>query len=533
MGRPRKYATAAERSRAFRARRRLERMGAGPDRPPLGDDARAVVTWAAASLRIPAGHPAAGRPFVLAPWQIAIVNDVLTHRETAVIVARKNAKSALIAVIALAYLCGPLRRPGWRGGVLSVSRAKAGEMLRQIEEIAAASDLGGLTVRRTPWPGRIIGDGGSTVEIEGAANQSTAGHASGYDLAVCDELGLLAERHRPQVAGFRSSVSARDGKFLAITIHGPGPFVPEILARKGAAGLAVHHFAGDPDLALDDPENWRLANPGLGTIKAVSYMRDESARVIDTPSDQASYRAHDLNLPGTARGELIASVDSWRRCEVPPDDLPARSGLCYVGLDLGGHKSFTSAACYWPDGGRLEVVSACGDTPGLAARARADAAGGLYERAAAAGALLVLSGRLTPVGPFMARLRAHLAGVTVAAAGADRFRHPELRQHLADQGLNWRVTWRGGGARSAEDAAQDIRAFQLAVDGETLRAAPNVLLANAIGESHIVRDASGHAIKLVQARQRARIDPLQAAVIALGLGGAAAKRRSTGRVWVA
>ena len=165
MGRPRKYATAAERSRAFRARRRLERLGAGPARPPLGDDARAVVTWAAASLRIPPGHPAAGRPFTLTDWQIAIVDDVLSHRETLACLARKNAKSALIAVIALAYLCGPLRRCGWRAGVLSVSRGKAGELLRQTEEIAAASNLGGLTVRRTPWPGRIIGDGGSTLEI--------------------------------------------------------------------------------------------------------------------------------------------------------------------------------------------------------------------------------------------------------------------------------------------------------------------------------------------------------------------------------
>ena len=91
----------------------------------------------------------------------------------------------------------------------------------------------------------------------------------------------------------------------------------------------------------------------------------------------------------------------------------------------------------------------------------------------------------------------------------------------------------GGGGRSAEDAANDIRAFQLAVDGETLRTAPNILLANAIGESHFVRDAGGHPVKLVQARQRARIDPLQASVIALGLGGAPGKRRKPGKVWIA
>ncbi len=170
-----------------------------------------------------------------------------------------------------------------------------------------------------------------------------------------------------------------NGRFVALTIHGSGPYVGEILARKGAPGLAIHHFAGDPDLPLDDPENWRRANPGLGTIKALEYMRDEAARVIVTPSDQAAFLAHDLNLPGTPSGELITSVESWRQCETPPDDLPARDGPCCIGIDLGAHRSFTSAAMYWPATGRLEVLTACPDTPGLAARARHDAAGGYCQ----------------------------------------------------------------------------------------------------------------------------------------------------------
>ena len=528
MGRRRIHADDAARSRAYRERRKSGRKTT-PVRPPLADDARAVVDWARAALVVPPGHAHAGRPFRIADWQSSIIADALRYRETLVCVARKNAKSALIAILVLAYLAGPLRRPGWRCGVLSASREKAGELLAQVDAIRRASALQGLTLRRSPWPGRMIADDtGAVVEIEGAGNAT--GHAAGYDVAIVDEIGLLAERHRPQVAGMRSSGAAKGGRFIALSIHGPGPFVPEILAREGADGLAVHHYHGSADLPLDDPANWAMANPGLADgIVDREALADEARRVLDTPSDQAYFRAHRLNLPGEAVGELIASVESWRGCEVA--DLPPRTGPAFLGIDLGATKSFTSGAAYWPDSGRLEVWTACPDTPSLAARARHDAAGGLYARAHAAGDLWPLSGRLTPVRAFLARLRANLAGEPVKAIGADRFRHAELVAHLSDLGLQWRPVWRGAGANSTMDAARDIRRFQVAVEGGHLRTRPNILIVNAIGESHIVRDAEGRAVALRQARQRARIDPLQAAVIAVGL--APERRPSRGRIFVA
>ena len=164
MGRTRQYANAAARTRAWRARRRLARQGLPVDRPSIGSGAASVAAWAGERLRVPAGHPRAGQPFVLAPWQIAIIDDALTRPETLACMARKNAKSATVAVLALAFLVGPLRRAGWRCGVLSVNRGKAGEFRQQIEDIAVASGfrcaLPGarilspdLTFRATPWPG--------------------------------------------------------------------------------------------------------------------------------------------------------------------------------------------------------------------------------------------------------------------------------------------------------------------------------------------------------------------------------------------
>ena len=59
-----------------------------------------------------------------------------------------------------------------------------------------------------------------------------AGAAGSYDLALIDEIGLLAERNRGLVNSMRSAVSAKAGKFLSLSVHGDGPFVGEILERR-------------------------------------------------------------------------------------------------------------------------------------------------------------------------------------------------------------------------------------------------------------------------------------------------------------
>ena len=214
------------------------------------DPAGALAAWARARLIVPPGHPLAGQPMELPGYLESFLRDALAVdcREGALFIGRKNAKSAAIAILILGHLAadGPLRRFGWRCGILSVSRVKAFELLRQCEEIAAASKLDGLEFKRTPIPGRVVSPFGSC-EIESADLGS--GHGSGYNLAVCDELGLLKHRHRELVAGMRSSVSSRGGRFLALSILGGSPFTGEILARRGAPGVVVHSYAA-PAIAL-------------------------------------------------------------------------------------------------------------------------------------------------------------------------------------------------------------------------------------------------------------------------------------------
>ena len=444
---------------------------------------------------------------------VDFLRDALQHRESLLCLGRKNAKSAIVAVYLLGRMVGPLFVPGWRGGVCSVNKAKAHELVRQMQEIAEASGLQGLTFLRSPAPGRVEAPG-CTLDVLSA--DASSGHASGFDDAVIDEIGLLRERDRALVNGLRSSVSARNGRIIHLSIYGSGPFVAELVENADDPAICVHLFQADEDSDLEDPIAWAKANPGLGTIKSVDYMKDRARLASRNPADQADFLAHDLNRPGEPSREMICTVSDWKRVvEVDPE--PERRGPAVIGLDAGGSSSMTAAVAIWPQSGRVEVRGAFPANPDLLERGRLDGVGRRYELLHDQGELRTYPGRSTPVVAFLRDLADDLQGVQVIALGADRFRQSEVQDAMSDAMLRWPLVWRGQGASATADGSADVRAFQKAVADRSITVAEGkALMAHAISESAIRRDGSGNPA-LEKGRQRGRIDPLSAGVIACGL----------------
>lgn len=501
-----------------RARLRAQRKTASAAAvPPPGkwpkDPAAAVARWSRRVLVTPAGHPRAGKPLTLPPYCVSFLRDALAHRESLLCIGRKNAKSCAIAVLLLAHLVGPLRRAGWRAGVGSISKEKAAELVTQMREIAEASGLAGLTFYRSPAPGRVVGPSGS---VDILAADRGAGHSSGFDVAVVDEIGLLAERDRAFVAGLRSSISARDGRFVSLSIHRDGPFVPEILKRKGDPGLAIHHYAAPDGCALDDEDGWAAANPGIAAgIKSLAYMRDEARRVLASPADQNHFRAHELNQAVEVSREVVVNVTDWKACTVADRAaLPPRRGAACIGYDLGGSTSMTTAVAIWRATGRMETWAAFPAVPTLHDRGMADAVGDLYVQMAQRGELRTYPGRVTDVAAFLRDVARDVGAVR--ATGADRYRRAEALQALEDAGVRWRMQWRGTGASATADGSHDVRAFQRMVIGRKVRAVESLLMAAALKEATIRTDAGGNPA-LDKQRSHGRIDVVQAAVIAASL----------------
>ena len=101
--------------------------------------------------------------------------------------------------------------------IASLSKEKAAELRGQIQAIGEASKLKELRYRRSPYPGRIESATGS---IEVLSSDRSAGHSSSFDLVIVDETGLFSERARELLAGLRSSVSAKNGRVVHISVRG-------------------------------------------------------------------------------------------------------------------------------------------------------------------------------------------------------------------------------------------------------------------------------------------------------------------------
>ena len=426
-------------------------------------------------------------------------------------ISRKNAKTALIAIILLCYLCGPLNAENWRAIVASCDKDKADELLRQIEEIKKASDIPDSKLRI--FADKAIGLNGAEVSfLSGSGN---SGQAAGADLSVIDEMGLLEERDRPLVQAMTTATAARDGRLLCISIRGGGPFMEEAKERaKTLPSVYYKEFSGRPGAPLDDEENWHRANPGLAVgIKSLIGFRAQAEAAMLTPADQNGFRALHLNERLNPNQQTIVSVSDWQACLV--EELPPREGPCVVGWDLGSSNSFCSVAAMWKSG-RLEVWSAIGGVPALAERSAADGHGkALYPLMQERGELTVYEGwRVTPVGAFIKDVVSRLAGQHVLAVGCDRHRSDEAETALEEAKVNWPIFYRGQG--KGKDGVADTMACQRLILSKTLKAEESLMLSLAISQSVIQYDSNANPC-LNKTNQKARIDALSALVICAGL----------------
>ena len=184
--------------------------------------------------------------------------------------ARKNGKTALTAAIVLAHLVGPERVPN--GEIYSAANDRdqasivfkfAKQMIelepvlaRKIEVIASTKTM---LVRQT----------GSIYRAVSAESGTKHGYMP--SLVIYDELAQAKNRDLYDVLD--TSFGAREEPlFIAISTQSNDP--EHIFSQLVDDGLSetdptitCHLYAADEGCDLDDPKQWKKANPGLGDFR--------------------------------------------------------------------------------------------------------------------------------------------------------------------------------------------------------------------------------------------------------------------------
>ena len=302
---------------------------------------------------------------VAPPYLVGFVRDAMAEgvKEALYCTARKSSKTGGIAMLALAHLAegAPFKRAGQRIAVVSLSRDKAAETKKAVEDIAVASKLRGLRFLRSPVPGgRVETDDGSELTILAGVEAGTAG---GFDLVLIDEAGKMTEKHRGLVETTIGATGARRGRVIYLTIFGNGIFTQPLVDRAEDPAVVVHLYQPDKGARIDDEEQWKRGNPGLGTIKDLGHMRALCRKARVDRSYRRTFLSEEMNVPQDPVADSIVTLDEWK--DVQDEGEAAAEGPAYLAMDIGGSSSACAAAIYFPETGKLAVCGAWPKQPTL------------------------------------------------------------------------------------------------------------------------------------------------------------------------
>ena len=474
----------------------------------------------------------AGKPAKLASYQRQFIMGALKPDVMigCLSIGRGNGKTALSAGLALADVMGELTDQPKREVILCArnrDQAKiAFNFIVGFVEGLPDEERERFTIRHgAKLEVEYSGNGGGLARCIPADGKSILGGAP--TLAILDERAAW-DRDKGDALenAILSGLGKRDGRALIISTSAPDD--ANTFSRwldEPPPGTYVQEHRPAFGLPADDLESLMIANPGSkeGIGANAEWLQSQAARAIARGgSALSSFRNLNRNeRVSTEDRSLLVTVDEWMAAEVSPEDLPPREGPCVLGADLGGSRSMSAGALYWPQTGRLEVLGAFPCKPSLADRGAADGVSGRYVEMEERGELKTMGDTTVPVGRWLADVVAMSGGQGIACICGDRFRHAEFVEAMRAAGLE-RVPfiWRGFGWK---DGSEDIERFRRALFEGQIKTAPSLLLRSAFADAVTLVDPAGNH-KLAKNRSLGRIDAAAAALVAVAEGQRILKR---------
>jgi len=461
-----------------------------------------------------------GKPVRLAPFQkdfILAIYDSKTPTHTAILsMARKNAKTTLIAFLLLAHIVGPEAKQNSMIISGAMSRDQAAIVYSLASKCVDLSPALTPHVKQVASKKILIGIP-MNVEYQAISAEGKTAHGKSPILAILDEVGQIKG---PQ-SDFIDAITTAQGAYenpLIIWISTQAPSDSDLFSiliddakKNKPEGVVCHLYAAELEDDIMSKETWKKANPALGLFRSEKDMRKQAKNASRMASFENTFRNLNLNQRVSVKSPFI-SKRIWKECGGHTGVQPSDCDVLYGGLDLSHRFDLTAFVLI----GKIDDIWYCFTycwTPeiGLIERAKKDRAP--YDVWVREGYLKESPGASIDY-EFVAREMADICDeLEIAAIAFDRWRFDILQKEIDRIGVVLPFVKWGQGFRDMSPALDSVESMLL---NKKLRHGDHPVLTMCGANSMVTKDPSGNR-KLDKTKTSGRIDAMVALAMAAGV----------------
>jgi phage terminase large subunit-like protein len=506
----------------LRVQRHLNDLQNCYDRGMFFDEAAALrVLRFFSFLKHSKGRDFAGKPFVLAPWQMFDIyciygwkreGNIRRFRYAYTDIARKNGKTTFAAGQAL-YLLIMDNEPGAEIYTVATKREQARicfdesrNIIQQSNDLKKYSEVlrNAITFEANGSSMKPLSSDANTLDgLNPHGIVLDEFHAHKDDLVFNVMKSAMGSRSNPLMlllttAGFNRFSPCYNYRDVAIKVLNNTLQQDDLFA-------SIHTLDDDDD--FEDQQNWIKSNPNLDISVKLSFLQDEYKSAKNNPSQLYNFLTKNLNI-WTDSAKQWLPFDKIEEANKGIDDLTGAE--CYGGLDLATMRDTNALALMFrlPNGQSTYKLILW--MPEMNVEERVKNKGINYDAWIRSGHIRITPGNVTDYEFIKADILQLKQQYKIKSIAFDRWNSSQLVIDLQNEGITMHPFGQGYGSMSAP-----TKEFERQIMSGTANLEGNPVLAWHLSNVSLQRDPAGN-IKIDKDKSSEKVDGAVACVMALG-----------------
>lgn len=455
-------------------------------------------------------------------------------------IARKNAKTAFIAMLLLLHLVGPESKPNSQLYSAAQSLDQAALLFAYMAKMIRMSPTLDFYVAIKDTKKMLVCPDRGTVYRALSAESSTA-YGLNPAVAVHDELGQVVGPTSPLYDAIETAQGAQEEpiSFIISTQATTDADLLSLLIDDALTGAdpttKVELYTAPLEPEKDNPEYpftdkaLRLANPHFDVFMNRVEVRKQAAKAKRMPTFESQYRNLQLNQR-VSQFETLFPRSIWEACSGPINEDLFRTGRVYSGADLSARNDLTADVDVVEDDDGVVHVRPTLWTPeqGLEDRIKRDRV--RYDVWVRDGFLQATPGPTIDYSMIARHIAENASRENLVELAFDRWRMDLLKAELSKIGFRWKeseddlddlplLTKFGQGFVDMAPAIDEVEAL---FNAGKVRHGGHPVLRWMSWNAIVVKDSAGNR-KIDKSKTTARIDGIVAMVMAIARLRAAKK----------